>query len=254
MVGRTVAGRYVIQSRIGSGGMGTVYRAVQTGLGRPVALKLLKDEVSWDPDTITRFHREAKAMSLLVHANTVRVFDFGQTPEGTLYLAMEFLEGDLLTRRIEQEGGLTPPEAIGIAIQILSSLHEAHSKGIIHRDLKPDNILLASVEGHDVPVVKVLDFGIAKVFEGDNQFDQLETQAGTVFGTPRYMSPEQAQGKPLDARSDIFSAGLILYELLCNVRPFGGHSETEILRMVRAGVRRPPRDLNPHVDEALDAR
>ncbi len=262
MVGRTVAGRYVIQSRIGSGGMGTVYRAVQTGLGRPVALKLLKDEVSWDPDTITRFHREAKAMSLLVHANTVRVFDFGQTPEGTLYLAMEFLEGDLLTRRIEQEGGLTPPEAIGIAIQILSSLHEAHSKGIIHRDLKPDNILLASVEGHDVPVVKVLDFGIAKVFEGDNQFDQLETQAGTVFGTPRYMSPEQAQGKPLDARSDIYSVGVLLYQMLTGMAPFRDDDAVVVMaKHIRdkpepplkvAPERRIPPSLNRAVLKALE--
>ncbi|MEM9073906.1 MAG: serine/threonine-protein kinase [Myxococcota bacterium] len=220
LLGRTVADRYVVQSRIGSGGMGTVYRATQTGLGRAVALKLLREEVSWDPDTITRFHREAKAMSLLVHPNTVRVFDFGQTPDGTLYLAMELLEGDLLTQRIEADGGMSPPLAIRIVRQILASLHEAHAKGIIHRDLKPDNIFLAQVEGHEDVVVKVLDFGIAKVFEGENQFDQLETQAGTVFGTPRYMSPEQAQGKTLDARSDIYSVGVLLYQMLTGLAPF----------------------------------
>ena len=262
MIGRTVAGRYVIQSRIGSGGMGTVYRAVQTGLGRPVALKLLKDEVSWDPDTITRFHREAKAMSLLVHANTVRVFDFGQTPEGTLYLAMEFLEGDLLTRRIERDGGISPPDAIRLAVQILASLHEAHSKGIIHRDLKPDNILLTSVDGHSQPVVKVLDFGIAKVFEGDNQFDQLETQAGTVFGTPRYMSPEQAQGKPLDARSDIYSVGVLLYQMLTGMAPFRDEDAVVVMaKHIRdkpepplkvAPERRIPGSLNRAVLKALE--
>ncbi len=262
MVGRTVANRYVIQSRIGSGGMGTVYRAVQSGLGRSVALKLLKDEVSWDPDTITRFHREAKAMSLLVHANTVRVFDFGQTTDGTLYLAMEFLEGDLLTRRIEREGGMSPPEAIKVAIQILSSLHEAHSKGIIHRDLKPDNILLTTVDGHTDEVVKVLDFGIAKVFEGDNQFDQLETQVGTVFGTPRYMSPEQAQGKPLDARSDIYSVGVLLYQMLTGLAPFRDEDAVVVMaKHIRdkpeppvkvAPERRIPGSLNRAVLKALE--
>ncbi len=220
MIGATVADRFAIEVKIGSGGMGTVYRATQIGLDRKVALKLLKDEVSWDPDTITRFHREAKAMSLLGHANTVRVFDFGQTSNGTLFLAMEMLEGELLTKKLEREGCLRPADAIVVVTQILSSLHEAHSKGIIHRDLKPDNIFLADVDGHGEPVVKVLDFGIAKVFEGENQFDQLETQKGTVFGTPRYMSPEQAQGKPMDARSDLYSVGTLLYQLLTGLPPF----------------------------------
>ena len=220
LVGTTVADRFVIEGKIGSGGMGTVYRATQMGLDRAVALKLLKDEVSWDPDTITRFHREAKAMSLLVHPNTVRVFDFGQTPTGTLFLAMEMLEGELLTTKLEREGALSATDAIHVVTQILASLHEAHAKGIIHRDLKPDNIFLADVEGHHEPVVKVLDFGIAKVFEGENQFDQLETQKGTVFGTPRYMSPEQAQGKPMDARSDLYSVGVLLYQLITGLPPF----------------------------------
>lgn len=219
-LGKMVADRFEVIERIGAGGMGTVYEAVQRPLGRAVALKLLKEEVSWDPDTITRFHREAKAMSLLAHPNTVKVFDFGQTPEGTLFLAMERLHGELLTQRVESQGALEPEEAIIIAQQILGSLHEAHSKGIVHRDLKPDNIYLANVDGHAAPVVKVLDFGIAKVFEGENDFDQLETQAGTVFGTPRYMSPEQAQGKNLDARSDLYSVGVLLYQLVTGLAPF----------------------------------
>ncbi|MFW5921210.1 MAG: serine/threonine-protein kinase, partial [Polyangiales bacterium] len=194
LVGTTIAGRFYVEARIGTGGMGSVYRAVQSGLGRKIALKILKEEVSWDRDAVTRFHREAKAMSLLVHANTVRVFDFGETDEGLLYLAMELLEGEVLTERSEREGPMDVEDSVRIAQQILASLHEAHSKGLIHRDLKPDNIFLARVEGHDEPVVKVLDFGIAKAWQGDRKLDQLETQAGTVFGTPRYMSPEQAQG------------------------------------------------------------
>jgi serine/threonine-protein kinase len=218
--GVVVAGRFKILDRIGIGGMGTVYRAEQQGLGRAVALKILKKEFVPDRDTVTRFHREAKAMSLLTHPNTVRVFDFGETPEGLLFLAMELLEGELLTHRIEREGPLDVATAIGFAKEILASLSEAHEKGIIHRDLKPDNIYLAKVEGRTAPVVKVLDFGIAKVIQGDRKIDQLETQAGTVFGTPRYMSPEQAQGKKLDPRSDLYAVGVLLYQMLVGHAPF----------------------------------
>lgn len=220
LLGTTVGGRYRIIERIGVGGMGTVYRATQAGLERQVALKILKRDLTWDRDTVTRFHREARAMSLLTHPNTVRVFDFGQTRDGLLYFAMELLEGELLTARIEREGALDVRDAIRVTQQILRSLSEAHTKGIIHRDLKPDNIYLARIEGHPEPVVKVLDFGIAKVIQGDRMIDQLETQAGTVFGTPRYMSPEQAQGKRLDPRSDIYSVGILLYQLLTGRAPF----------------------------------
>jgi len=218
--GVTVAGRFQIIERIGVGGMGTVYRAEQVGLGRSVALKILKRELIFDRDTVTRFHREARAMSLLTHPNTVRVFDFGETPEGLLFLAMELLEGELLTHRLEREGPLDVRTAVGFASEILASLAEAHEKSIVHRDLKPDNIYLARVEGRAEPVVKVLDFGIAKVIQGDRKIDQLETQAGTVFGTPRYMSPEQAQGKKLDARSDLYAVGVLLYQMLAGRAPF----------------------------------
>lgn len=220
MIGTTIAGRYEVVGRVGVGGMGTVYRATQRALNREVAIKILKKELSWDQDTVTRFHREAKAMSLLTHPNTVRVFDFGETEQRTLFFAMELLEGELLTTRLDREGALDIPAVVRIGQQILRSLAEAHSKGIIHRDLKPDNIFLAQVEGHPEPVVKVLDFGIAKVVQGDKKIDQLETQAGTVFGTPRYMSPEQAQGKPLDARSDLYSVGILLYQMLVGQPPF----------------------------------
>ncbi|HJL17730.1 MAG TPA: serine/threonine-protein kinase [Sandaracinaceae bacterium LLY-WYZ-13_1] len=220
LLGQTVAGRFHVLARVGVGGMGTVYRAEQAGLDRPVALKVLKKELISDRDTVARFHREAKAMSMLMHPNTVRVFDFGEDDDGHLFLAMELLEGELLTAWSEREG--TPPvdEAVEVVREILRSLAEAHSKGIIHRDLKPDNIFLARVEGHTDPVVKVLDFGIAKVFRDEMKIDQLETQAGTVFGTPRYMSPEQAQGKALDHRSDLYSVGVLLYQLLTGRPPF----------------------------------
>jgi len=218
--GTLLAGRYQIIRRVGTGGMGTVYRAVQTGLERPVGLKVLRRELSWDKATVMRFHREAKAMSLLTHPNTVRVFDFGQTDEGLLFFAMELLEGELLTARIEREGAIDVREAIRIARQVLGSLSEAHGAGIIHRDLKPDNVILAKMQGEQRPVVKVLDFGIAKVVLEERKLDQLETQAGTVFGTPRYMSPEQAQGGALDARSDLYSVGVLLYHMLAGHPPF----------------------------------
>jgi serine/threonine-protein kinase len=221
LMGTLLGGRYHILGRVGTGGMGTVYRAEQKGLGRPVALKVLKSELVSDRETVGRFQREAKAMSLLVHPNTVRVFDFGEDPAGHLFLAMELLEGELLTSKLEREGQLDVREAVLVAQQILRSLHEAHTKGLVHRDLKPDNIYLARVEGHPEGVVKVLDFGIAKIFRDDAKpIDQLETQAGTVFGTPRYMSPEQAQGKALDPRSDLYSVGVLLFQLLAGHAPF----------------------------------
>jgi serine/threonine-protein kinase len=221
LMGTLMGGRYHIVGRVGTGGMGTVYRAEQRGLGRPVALKVLKSELVSDRETVGRFQREAKAMSLLVHPNTVRVFDFGEDPAGHLYLAMELLEGELLTAKLDREGQLDVREAVHVTQQILRSLHEAHAKGLVHRDLKPDNIYLARVEGHLEPVVKVLDFGIAKIFRDDAKpIDQLETQAGTVFGTPRYMSPEQAQGKALDPRSDLYSVGVLLFQLLVGHAPF----------------------------------
>jgi len=190
LIGATLADRYQIDACIGVGAMGAVYSAVQMGLGRRVALKVLKRDLSSGPDAALRFRREADAMSALMHPNTVRVFDFGATPDGLLYLAMELLEGEVATNRLLRGGALDVSEAVSIAQQVLRSVSEAHAKKIIHRDLKPDNLFLARVEGQNDTMVKVLDFGIAKAVEGDRTLDQFETQDGTVFGTPRYMSPE----------------------------------------------------------------
>lgn len=218
--GQLIAGRYLIKERIGKGAMGSVYRAEQSGLQRSVALKILKKDADFSDDTVRRFQREAKAASILTHPNTVRVFDFGATPQGLLFLAMEILNGEPVTNYLQRHGVLPVSDAINYTIQMLHSLAEAHEKGIIHRDIKPDNIFLAKVYSGKKPIVKLLDFGIAKAIEGDRAIDQFETQDGTVFGTPRYMSPEQAQGKQLDLRSDLYTVGITLFEFLTGHTPF----------------------------------
>jgi serine/threonine protein kinase len=237
---RVIADRYEVTGTIGSGGMGTVYAATQRGLNRKVAVKVLKKDLLLDPETVARFHREAHAMSLLMHPNSVRVFEFGETEDGRLFIAMELLQGKLLTRTSFMDEDDDIARAVRVAKQILGSLAEAHSKGIIHRDLKPDNIFLAEVEGQAEPVVKVLDFGIAKVFAGDPKLDQLETQQGTVFGTPRYMSPEQAQGKQLDWRSDLYSVGSLLYEMVAGRAPF---SDPDAIVVMAKHIREAPQTL-----------
>lgn len=243
LLGALLAGRFRIVGRVGVGAMGTVYRAIQASVERAVALKVLRPDLTKDPDTAARFHREAHATSALKHPNTVTLYDFGQTGEGYLYIAMELLEGRLLGKILKEDGALSIELALRIVIQISRSLAEAHRKGIVHRDLKPDNIMLAQVEGQEV--VKVLDFGIAKVIRGERRIDALETQAGTVFGTPRYMSPEQAQSKPLDARSDLYSLGVIFYQMLTGHAPFEDSDAVVVMaRHIKTKPRRPS-DVRP---------
>ena len=227
LVGMTINNRFVITSKIGAGGMGAVYRASQLGMNRDVAIKVLLRELTENETVLRRFHLEALAVSKLKHPNTIQIFDFGETDDGLLYIAMELLEGKPLAKVLTDEKQCSVRRALRIIEQTIKSLREAHSKGIVHRDLKPDNIFLSSV-GEDGDFVKVLDFGVAKVAEGDGQQKTL-TKAGSIFGTPKYMSPEQSRGTEIDARSDIYSIGVILYELLTGRVPFNADNPLGIL-------------------------
>jgi serine/threonine-protein kinase len=258
MVGRTLEGRYTITARLGSGSMGTVYRAKQHAMGREVAIKILRGDRAVDDTAKARFMREARANSLLASPNTVTVFDFGQSESGEFYLAMELLEGESLGQRLTRLGKLPIPLAVDTARQALRSLAEAHAKGIIHRDLKPDNLFFARVltsatptsptDGHE-EIVKVLDFGIAKMIRDDDQpMGVIETQAGTVFGTPRYMSPEQAQGKPLDARTDLYSLGVIVYQMLTGRPPFTDNDAVVVMARHIKSVPKRPNEANPEAN------
>ncbi|MBM4356378.1 MAG: serine/threonine protein kinase, partial [Deltaproteobacteria bacterium] len=229
-VGRS---RYTIIERIGQGGWGGVYRAYQHSTRREVALKVLRRDVAEDISARRRFHREAEAISRLKHPNTVTIFDFGETPDGLLFIAMEYVEGTSLDQAIRRDGTIAPLRAASIARQVALSLAEAHAKGIVHRDIKPQNIMLAAHEDGQ-EIVKVLDFGVAKIVGSDTRL----TSTGSTFGTPEYMSPEQVQSRDLDHRSDLYSLGIVLYEMLTGAPPFSGNSAVTVaLSHVRT---RPP--------------
>jgi eukaryotic-like serine/threonine-protein kinase len=259
-LGTTVAGRFVILARLGAGSMGTVYRARQEAMGRDVAIKILRSDRAFDAQSKARFTREARAMSLLTSPHTVTVFDFGEIPaeradelsngNASLYLAMELLQGESLGQRLKRLRRLRADDAVRFARHVLLSLAEAHEKGVIHRDLKPDNLFLtkasSGVEAEAGEIGKVLDFGIAKVVtDSAANVDALETQAGTVFGTPRYMSPEQAQGKPLDARSDLYSLGVLLYQMLVGRAPFVDDDAVVVMARHIKSIPIPPVDAAP---------
>jgi eukaryotic-like serine/threonine-protein kinase len=224
-VGKVIDGRYEIQARIGEGGMGVVYKARQTSIDRVIAIKMLNAQMAADPTWVQRFYNEAKACSRLQHPNTIRMFDFGQSSDGRLFMTMEFLDGMSL-REAVSKGPMAPQRVVKILIQCCASLAEAHSIGIIHRDIKPDNVFLLNMAGSP-DFVKLLDFSVAKLLEGD----RMKTQAGVVFGTPQYMSPEQGRGLPLDARSDLYALGILAFEMLTGNVPFNDENPMTVIQM-----------------------
>ena len=220
LIGALLADKYKIEKKIGEGGMGSVYIANQRPIDRKVAVKVLLSKLAEDEVAVKRFEQEAKAISRMQHPNTVTIYDFGKTSEEDderLYIVMEYLRGQTLTQVLRADGQLTSGRAARIMRQVCASLGDAHAAGIIHRDLKPDNIFLTEVGG-DKDWVKVLDFGVAKLADSDGV--GTLTQTGMIFGTPKYMSPEQAEGRPIDYRADIYALGVVLYELLVGRPPF----------------------------------
>jgi predicted Ser/Thr protein kinase len=211
-----IAGRFRIESEIGRGGMGTVYRATHLGLERPVAVKIIKQEFASDRDVADRFLREARTMAKLRHRHAAMIFDAGSLPDGRHFIIMEFVEGTTLSEALASDGRFSAERAVKIAIQICDVLEEAHQLGIIHRDLKPSNIML-NERG-----VCVLDFGVAKVLvtSTESTATHATTGSGQLVGTPRYMSPEQCLGQRVGARSDLYSLGVVLYEMLAGRPPF----------------------------------
>lgn len=233
--GTEIDGRYTVERRLGQGGMGTVYVARQKVVDRQVALKVLRPELAGDPVLARRFLREARAVAALRNPHTVTLHDFGRTADGRLFFTMELLHGQPLATLMAREGALPWARAVGLALQACESLREAHGLGILHRDLKPDNLFLVD-DGSGNDHLKVLDFGLARSAEGGETL----TRPGATYGTPAYMSPEQAAGKPLDARSDLYSLAVVLYEMLAGALPF--ESDTPLGFLVKHATE-PPRDL-----------
>jgi serine/threonine-protein kinase len=255
LLGRTIAGKYTIESRVGGGGMGSVYRARQAGLDKIVAVKVLHRELMAEPTFATRFKREATSASRIDHKSSLRVLDFGEEPDGLLYIAMEFLEGKTLFKILREEAPLAPGRIVDLARQVLAALAAAHDLGIVHRDLKPENVVILpgkDDDGSPTELVKVCDFGIAKL-QSRGEVDEKLTLEGSIVGTPEYLSPEQARGGELDARSDLYSMGVILFEMLTGEPPFRGDSPLAIvLKHLDAPPPRPS-SITPAVDPKLEA-
>jgi len=224
-LGRIVGGRFPLVGVLGEGGFGAVYKAIQQPVGRPVALKLIASDID-DPNLPARFAQEARVVAGLKDSSIVTLYDYGSEPDGTLFMVFELIEGLLLNKVLPRGTGWPAERAVRLMLQVLNGLGEAHQKGLVHRDLKPENIMvLGGRAGGDV--AKVLDFGIAKVVGCDDE--GLRTREGIVLGTPRYMSPEQSQDLPLDGRSDLYSLGVILYEMVVGRPPFTEGAAIEIL-------------------------
>jgi serine/threonine protein kinase len=252
MIGRVIGARYRILERLGAGGMGVVYQVEHVSMGKIAALKMLHPALVTDREVLRRFQREAQAVSLLTHPNTVQVFDFGES-EGSLYMVMEYLRGENLATLLRRSGPLPWPRAASLFVQICDALSEAHDKGLVHRDLKPENVLVSSTrDGRDF--AKVLDFGLATLRRRD---EQNPSTNGSVVGTPFYMPPEQIRAEEIDARADIYALGALMHRVLTGAYPFEGKTPLMVLSqhlsapppLLRA--HRPDRAFDPRVEEIV---
>jgi len=255
LLGQILDGRYEILEKIEEGGMGAIYKARQLRLDRIVALKLLLHDRRGDPISVERFRHEAYLASRLRHPHAIHVYDFGQAEDGLLYIAMEFLEGETLKERMENGAALPIATAVQIISQTLRTITEAHRLGLIHRDLKPDNIFLARIESN-VDYVKVLDFGIAKLTAvQDGLVEGYQgglTVQGKIYGTPNYMSPEQIRSKTVDHQSDLYSLGVLFFEMLVGRRPFEAETPVDVMMMHLRDDPPDIRSFDPDLPEALD--
>ncbi|MEO8878465.1 MAG: serine/threonine-protein kinase [Polyangiaceae bacterium] len=257
-IGREILnGQFQILQKIGTGGMGSVYKALQPAMNRMVGVKILHPKLTNRKDLVARFRREARAMSHLTHPNTVKVFLYGELEDGSLYIIMEFLDGKNMNQTVRAEGPMPMERGLPILMQVCSALEEAHRAGIIHRDLKPENIFLCQ-QGGLKDYAKVLDFGLAKVTEREMRPGSIIlTQEGMVFGTPEFMSPEQAQGKTLTPASDIYSLATILYEALTGKLPFEAKTAMDFLshhvshKPIALSARVAGRTFPPLLDEII---
>jgi serine/threonine-protein kinase len=245
-------GQYQLKQRLGSGGMGEVYLAEHTLLRRPCALKVIRPEHAGDPTSLSRFEREVRSMARLTHWNTVEIYDYGHTEDGTFYYVMEYLPGQTLEKLVERYGPLAPERAVHFLRQVCFALREAHAMGLTHRDIKPSNVI-ACERGGVADVAKLLDFGLVQGHRLGQPVDKLTLQ-GTVLGSPPFMSPEQAAGKSeVDARSDIYSLGGVAYFLLTGRPPFVRETAMQMLLAHYSETAAPPSTLRPEIPADLEA-
>ncbi len=253
MVGSVLGGHLEILDVVGTGGMSVVYRAKDLLLNRIVAVKVLLPHASLSPTSILRFRQEAMAASKLIHPNIINIHEFNVPEKGQPYLVMDFLEGESLADLIAKNGPIELQRAISILCQVCDGLEAAHEAGVIHRDLKPGNIVIAKSETGR-RIAKIVDFGIAKVYS-DNENLHALTQTGELFGSPLYMSPEQCQGEQLDSRSDIYSLGCVMYEMVTGQPPLKGHTVIETIQLQATAMPKSVREVHHNIKKAeqLDA-
>ncbi len=251
MIGRKI-GNYQIVRQLGEGGMGTVYLAEHPGIGKKVAVKMLHPQFCADPEVVSRFFHEARAVNEIGHPNIVDISDFGETPDGVVYFVMELLDGATLRDHLKDAGAMPIERAVEIVRQVADALGAAHEAGIIHRDLKPDNVFLVPGIAGNTEKVKVFDFGVAKL-SGNKHSAAHKTAAGSILGTPFYMAPEMIRGRETDGRSDVYALGVVLYEMVAGKLPFAEELLVDLLAAVVKQAAAPPSSHQPSVPPWVDA-